>query len=71
MIAVTQARMHPPGDRLHGTQTGRGETSREALRCLERHLARVVFKTILRAEHETAWRVARAECAADSVAIAV
>ena len=45
---------------------------REALRCLKRHLARVVFKTMLRAERRDAGEViAGVEFRADSVAIAV
>ena len=71
MIAVTQARMHPPAIAYMERKQAEGMSYREALRCLKRHLARVVFKTMLRAEQETAWRVVRAEFAADSVAIAV
>ena len=71
MIAVTQARMHPPAIDYMARKQAEGMSYREALRCLKRHVARVVFKTMLRAEHETAWRVVRAEFAADSVAIAV
>jgi transposase len=50
IIAVTQARMHPPAIAYLQRKRAAGMSTREALRCLKRHLARTVFKTMLRAE---------------------
>ena len=50
MIAVTQARMHPPAIAYMERKRAEGMSTREALRCLKRHIARTVFKTMLRAE---------------------
>jgi transposase len=50
IIAVTQARMHPPAIAFMARKRGEGMSNREALRCLKRHLARTVFKTMLRSE---------------------
>jgi len=44
---------------------------REALRCLKRHLARVVFKTMLRAEQARSAIVIEGTFRAHPVAIAV
>ena len=44
---------------------------REALRCLKRQLARVVFKTMLRTEKASAGRVVTPCFTTDPVAIAV
>ncbi len=64
MIAVTQARMHPPAIAYMQRKQAAGKSYREALRCLKRHLARVVFKTMVRAEQ------ARATIDLDPVSIA-
>ncbi len=48
MIAVTQARMHPPAIAFMERKRAEGMSNREALRCLKRHIARTVFKTMLR-----------------------
>jgi transposase len=45
-IAVTQARMHPPARAYLERKQAEGKSRREALRCLKRHLARVVFNTL-------------------------
>jgi transposase len=45
-IAVTQARMHPPARAYLERKQAEGKSHREALRCLKRHLARVVFNTL-------------------------
>jgi transposase len=45
-IAVTQARMHPPARAYLERKEAEGKSRREALRCLKRHLARVVFNTL-------------------------
>jgi transposase len=71
MIAVTQARMHPPAIAYMERKQAGGMSYREALRCLKRHLARVVFKTMLRTERATAGRVVTPRFRTDPVAIAV
>jgi transposase len=45
-IAVTQARMHPPARAYLERKQSEGKSRREAIRCLKRHLARVVFNTL-------------------------
>ncbi len=50
IIAVTQARMHPPAIAFIERKRAEGMSTREALRCLKRHIARTVFKTMRRAE---------------------
>ena len=42
-IAVTQARMHPPARAYLERKQAEGKSRREALRCLKRHLTRIVF----------------------------
>ena len=71
MIAVTQARMHPPAIAFMGRKQAEGMSHREALRCLKRHLTRVVFKTMLRAERAATEKVLRPVFGADPVAVAV
>ena len=72
MIAVTQARMHPPAIAYMERKQAGGMSYREALRCLKRQLARVAFKTMLRTERSAASeRVVRACFQAGGVAIAV
>ena len=50
VIAVTQARMHPPAIAFLERKRAQGMSTREALRCLKRHIARTVYKTMRRAE---------------------
>jgi transposase len=50
IIAVTQARMHPPAIAFVERKQAEGMSTREALRCLKRHIARTIFKTMRRAE---------------------
>jgi transposase len=50
IIAVTQVRMHPPAIAYVTRKRDEGMSTREALRCLKRHLARTIFKTMRRAE---------------------
>jgi hypothetical protein len=50
MIAVTQVRMHPPAIAYVARKRAEGLSTREALRCLKRHIARTVFRTMRRAE---------------------
>lgn len=71
MIAVTQARMHPPAIAYMERKQAAGMSYREALRCLKRHLARVVFKTMMRTQRGLAGRVVAIRFRADSVALAV
>ena len=71
MIAVTQARMHPPAIAYMERKQAGGMSYREGLRCLKRQLARVVFKTMLRTERAAVGKVLRADFSADFVAVAV
>lgn len=45
-IAVNQARCHPPAQAYVARKQAEGKSRREALRCLKRHLARVVFRIL-------------------------
>jgi transposase len=45
-IAVAQGRMHAPARAFLARKQAEGKSRREALRCLKRHLARVVFKLL-------------------------
>ena len=71
MIALTQARMHPPATTYMERKQGEGMSFREALRCLKRLIARTVFKTMLRAEKAQAGKVVRGDFGAVPVAVAV
>ncbi|HEY5167837.1 MAG TPA: transposase, partial [Thermoleophilia bacterium] len=50
IIAVTQLRMHPPAIAYLARKRAEGLSTRETLRCLKRHIARTVFRTMRRAE---------------------
>ena len=71
MIAVTQARMHPPAIAYMERKQAGGMSYREALRCLKRQLARVVFKSMLRTERSASGRVVRPSFGAEGLAVAV
>jgi hypothetical protein len=71
MIAVTQARMHPPAIAFMERKKAEGMSNREALRCLKRHISRVVFKTMLRAERARAGDVVHVDFTSEVVAAAV
>jgi len=71
VIAVTQARMHPPAIAYMERKRAEGMSTREALRCLKRHITRTVFKTMLRAEKTRSATVIVAEFSAGNVAVAV
>jgi len=71
MIALTQARMHQPAIAYMERKQAGGMSYREALRCLKRHLARVVFKTMLRAESGRVCRVIAVPFRPEPVAVAV
>jgi transposase len=45
-IAITQARCHPPARLYLARRQAEGKTRREALRCLKRHLARTIYRTL-------------------------
>jgi transposase len=45
-IAVTQGRVHPPARAYLARKQAEGKSRIEALRCLKRHLARVVFRLL-------------------------
>lgn len=49
-IAVTQKRIHPPALAFLERKRNEGQGTREALRCLKRHLARTVYKTLVKVE---------------------
>jgi transposase len=71
MMAVTQARMHPPAIAYMARKQAEGMSYREALRCLKRHLARVVFKAMQQAERRAPGMVIPASFQSSPVAIAV
>jgi len=71
MIALTQARMHPPAIAFMERKQSEGMSHREALRCLKRHISRALFKTMLRAERAQLAQVVEADFRAGAVAIAV
>lgn len=50
-IAVTQARMHPPARAYLAKKRAEGKSTKEAIRCLKRHLVRAVWQ-VLRASGE-------------------
>jgi transposase len=45
-IAITQGRVHPPARAYLERKQAEGKSRREAIRCLKRQLARVVFNTL-------------------------
>jgi transposase len=45
-IAITQARVHPPARAYLERKQAEGRTRKEALRCLKRHLARTIYRTL-------------------------
>lgn len=71
MIAVTQARMHPPAMAYMERKQAEGMSYREALRCLKRHIARTLFKTMLRAENARRAAVLRPDFGVGEVDLAV
>ena len=52
-IAFTQARMHAPAKGYLERKRTEGKTRKEALRCLQRHLARVAYRTLVTASVQT------------------
>jgi transposase len=51
-IAVTQGRCHPPARAYLARKQAEGKSRKEALRCLKRHLARTVYRTLRLIEKE-------------------
>jgi transposase len=51
-LAVTQGRTHPPARTYLARKQAEGKSRREALRCLKRHLARTVYRTLEAIENE-------------------
>ena len=50
-IAITQMRTHEPARTFVARKRAEGKSTREALRCLKRHLARVVWRMLRSAEN--------------------
>jgi transposase len=71
MIAVTQARMHPAAISYMERKQSEGMSYREALRCLKRQLARVLFRTMLRAERRVSANVLHVDFSSEPAAVAV
>lgn len=71
VIAVPQARMHPPAIAFIERKRAEGMSNREALRCLKRHIGRTLFKTMVRAEQARGSVVVRVDFAPCTVAVAV
>jgi hypothetical protein len=46
MIALTQARLHPPAREYLARRRADGKTTREALRALKRHLIRTLYRLL-------------------------
>ena len=67
-VAVTQKRIHPPAQAFLERKRQEGQGKREALRCLKRHLARVVYKTMLTIETRQAREMADTTSDAATVA---
>ena len=71
IVAVTQARMHPPAIAYMEKKRTEGMGNREALRCLKRHITRTLYKAMVRAERARADGVVHVDFAPASVAAAV
>jgi transposase len=46
MIAITQARIHPPARAYMARRREQGKTGKEALRALKRHLIRALYRLL-------------------------
>lgn len=71
IIAVTQARMHPPAIAFVERKRAEGMSGREALRCLKRHITRTLYKTMVRAERARSADVVPVDFTPDPVCVAV
>ena len=47
VVAMTQARMHPEARAFMARKRAEGKSHREALRCLKRHLANVIYRRLV------------------------
>jgi transposase len=45
-VVLTQARVHPPARAYLEKKRAEGKSTKEAFRCLKRHLVRVVFRAL-------------------------
>jgi transposase len=50
-IALTQARIHEPARAYLDRKRSEGKSAREALRCLKRHLIRLIYKLLIATHH--------------------
>lgn len=48
IIALTQVRVHAPAREYVARRVAEGKTGREAMRALKRHLARVIYRVLIR-----------------------
>ncbi|MDI6692298.1 MAG: transposase [Anaerosomatales bacterium] len=71
VIAVTQARMHPSAIAFIERKRAEGVSSREALRCLKRHIGRVLYKTMAWAEKKRSTPVVHVDFWPSLIAVAV
>lgn len=71
VIAVTQARMHPSAIAFIERKRAEGMSNREALRCLKRHIGRVLYKTMVRAEKARSTSVVHVDFLSSPIAVAV
>ena len=46
VVVLTQARVHPPAQAYLAKKRAEGKSTKEAFRCLKRHLVRVVFRAL-------------------------
>jgi hypothetical protein len=46
VVVLAQARLHPPARAYLAKKRAEGKSSKEAFRCLKRHLVRVVFRAL-------------------------
>lgn len=46
VVVLTQARVHPPARAYIAKKRAEGKTTKEAFRCLKRHLVRVVWRAL-------------------------
>ncbi len=71
MMALTQARSHEPARAYMARKKAEGKSTREAMRCLKRHIARSVFGVLKRIEQATAGQIIEVAFRTKDVAIAV
>lgn len=71
VTAVTQARIHPSGIASIERKRAEGMSSREALRCLKRHIGQVLYKTMAWAEKKRSTPVVHVDFLPSPIAVAV